>query len=264
MGMSARGLNIRGLGKRDPGKYGQRCVRSTGASSVVVRELVSLVSDFNGGMRLGLRKSLAISCVAAGAFALGGCGMSSLTSGLGTSVFGNPASTTKSDVKTVSEDQLLSAAKAGDGTAPAAITAEAGGCPRFIVGQRDNNLTIYEAGRVGDGLAIMHRGEITKTGRECQVEPGKVIVRYGFAGRVLLGPKGKTGNIKLPVTITVTDAKREKIATDSVKIDVDVAVDKPIGYFSAVKAITIPIPEGSRPGEFEILVGFDRAVPGAG
>lgn len=261
MGMSTRGLT-RGFGKR-----GMRGVRSADVSSVAGRELVSLVNEFNGGMGQALKTSLTIltiGLVAAGALALGGCGMSSLTSGLGTSVFGNSASPSKSDVKTVSEDQLLSAAKAGDGTAPAAISADAGGCPRFVVGQRDNNLTIYEAGRVGDGLAIMHRGEITKTGRECQVEQGRVVVRYGFAGRVLLGPKGKTGNIKLPVTITVTDAKREKIATDTVKIDVDVAVDKPIGYFSAVKAITIPIPEGSRPGEFEILVGFDRAVPGAG
>ena len=197
------------------------------------------------------------------ALAVSGCGMSSLTSGLGTSVFGGTTSSTNSPVKTVSEDQLLSAAKEGDGSAPAAISGD-GGCPRFVVGQRDNNLTIYEAGRVGDGLAIVHRGEITKTGRECQIEPGKVTVRYGFAGRVLLGPKGKGGTIQLPVTITVTDAKRAKIAGDTLKVDEDILADKPIGYFSAVKAITIPIPEGSRPGEFEILVGFDRAVPGAG
>lgn len=197
------------------------------------------------------------------AFTLSGCGMSSLTSGLGSSVFG-PSPSAKSDVQTVSEDQLLSAAKAGDGTAPDAIGAEAGGCPRFVVGQRDNTLTIYETGRVGDGLAIIHRGEITKTGRECQIDQSKVTVKYGFAGRVLLGPKGKGGSIKLPVTITVTDAKRAKIASDSIKVDVDIAVDKPIGYFSAVKSITIPIPEGSRAGEFEVLVGFDRAVPGAG
>ncbi|MFM9577909.1 hypothetical protein, partial [Streptomyces turgidiscabies] len=88
-------------------------------------------------------------------------------SGLGGGMFGNSSVTAKSDVKTVSEDGLLSAAKSGDGTAPAASTSD-GGCPRFVVGARDNNLTIYEAGRVGDGLAIMHRGEITKTGRECQ------------------------------------------------------------------------------------------------
>ena len=210
-------------------------------------------------------KTAACACaLALTAAGVSGCGMSSLTSGLGTSVFGGATSSTSSQVKTVSEDQLLSAAKAGDGSAPAAITSDAGGCPRFVVGQRDNNLTIYEAGRVGDGLAIIHRGEITKTGRECQIEPGKVTVRYGFAGRVLLGPKGKSGIIQLPVTITVTDSKRAKIAGDTLKVDVDILADKPIGYFSAVKAITITVPEGARPGEFEILVGFDRAVPGAG
>lgn len=252
------GMSTRGLGTRTA-----QCTRFFSVKPGNARELVSLVSDTVKMGRI-LKKSLATCAVLAGAFTLCGCGMSSLTSGLGGSMFGGSSSTSKSDVKTVSEDQLLSAAKSGDGSAPAAITAEAGGCPRFAVGQRDNNLTIYEAGRVGDGLAIVHRGEITKTGRECQVEPGKVVVRYGFAGRVLLGPKGKSGIIKLPVTVTITDAKREKIATDTLKVDVDIAVDKPIGYFSAVKAITLPIPEGSRPGEFEILVGFDRAVPGAG
>ena len=62
----------------------------------------------------------------------------------------------------------------------------------------------------------------------------------------------------------VTDAKREKVATDKVKVDVDVALDKPIGYFSIVRTVTFNVPEGSRPGEFEVYVGFDRNVPGAG
>lgn len=211
------------------------------------------------------RGCAAISVLGFVASGLAGCGMSSLTSGLSGSVFGGGSATaTKTDVVKVSEDQLLTAAKAGDGAAPAPLSSEAGGCPRFVVGERDSNLTIYEAGRVGDGLAIMHRGEITKTARECQIEPGKVTVRYGFSGRVLLGPKGKGGNIKLPVNVAVTDSKRAKVANDTLKVDVDIAVDKPIGYFSAVKSITIAVPEGSRPGEFEIFIGFDRAVPGAG
>lgn len=233
------------------------------------RVLLAAQREYMGDVRLvsgrGWIGGSAPLIAAASALALSGCGMSSLTSGLSGSVFGGGSSAaSKSSVQKVSEDQLLTAAKEGDGTAPAAISAEAGGCPRFVVGERDANLTIYEAGRVGDGLAIMHRGEITKTARECQVEPGKVTVRYGFSGRVLLGPKGKGGTVRLPLNVIVTDAKREKIATDTIKVDVDILVDKPIGYFSAVKSITIPIPEGSRPGEFEIFVGFDRAVPGAG
>jgi hypothetical protein len=110
----------------------------------------------------------------------------------------------------------------------------------------------------------MHRGEITKTARECQIESGRVTVKYGFSGRVLLGPRGKDGTVSLPVTVFVTDAKRERIAQDKMKVEAAVAVDRPIGYFSAVRSVTFTIPEGTRPAEYEVFVGFDRNLPGAG
>jgi hypothetical protein len=110
----------------------------------------------------------------------------------------------------------------------------------------------------------MHRGELTKTARECTVEPGRVTVKYGFSGRVLLGPRGKSGPVQLPVNVFVTDAKREKISTEAAKVDTTVAVENPIGYFSAVRTVTIQVPEGARPGEFEVFVGFDRNAPNAG
>lgn len=191
---------------------------------------------------------------------LAGCGMSSLTSGIGGGVFGGGSS--KSEVKSLTQEQMLSAAKADSSTAVGGDIA--GGCPRFQVWPRDHHLTIYEPGRVGDGLGVMHKGEITKTARECQIEPGRVTVKYGFSGRVLLGPRGRPGNVSLPVTIFVTDAKRERIATDKAVVEVAVALDKPIGYFSAVKTITFNVPEGARPGEFEVFVGFDRNTPNAG
>ncbi len=124
------------------------------------------------------------------------------------------------------------------------------------------HLTIYEDGRAGDGLAIMHRGEITKTARECQIEPGRVTVRYGFSGRVLLGPRGHAGSVRLPINVTVTDAKRAKVTSDTVSVDTTVAVDNPIGYFSTVRTVTFDIPEGTRPGEFEVFVGFDQKAQG--
>lgn len=225
-----------------------------------------LIDDQCAVPRVPSSHRLAVRALTAFALALplAGCGLSSLTSGLSSSVFGGGETAPKTEVQKVSEEQLLSDAKAGTGAAPPAIGSDVGGCPRFVVGDRDSNVTVYEAGRVGDGLAIMHRGEITKTARECQSSPGQVTVRYGFSGRVLLGPKGKTGTVSLPVKVVVTDAKRAKVVSDSLKVDVDVAVEKPIGYFSAVKSITIPVPEGSRPGEFEVFVGFDRMVPGAG
>jgi len=192
------------------------------------------------------------------------CGISSITSGLGSSIFGS-SSSQNAATPAVNEEQLLSAAKTDGGSGVSSPVGEiAHGCPRLSVSPRGSHLTIYEDGRAGDGLAIMHRGEITKTARECQIEPGRVTVKYGFSGRVLLGPRGKAGNVTLPVTIVVTDAKREKVASDSMSVAATVAVDNPIGYFSAVRTVTFDIPEGSRPGEFEVFVGFDQNAQGAG
>lgn len=193
---------------------------------------------------------------------LGGCGMSSLTSGLGGGLFGG-SSAAKTETAGVTNESLLTAAKADQPEAAATADA-AGGCPKFTVWSRDGQVTIFEAGRVGDGLAVMHRGEITKTARECRVDNGRVFVKYGFSGKVLLGPKGKTGNVQLPLTVVVTDAKRERVTQDAVRIDVPVALDKPIGYFSAVRELSFTVPEGARAGEFEVHVGFDRNIPGAG
>jgi hypothetical protein len=202
--------------------------------------------------------------VAALSGALAGCSMSSLTSGIGGGWFGGGDEKAKTEVASVSEDQLLAAAKTDAGTTGSLGLDVAHGCPRFQVWSGEGYVTIYEPGKVGDGLAVMHRGEITKTARECQMEPGRITVKYGFSGRVLLGPKGRTGRVTLPLNVFVTDAKREKVVTDKVKVDVDVALEKPIGYFSFVRTVTFAIPEGSRPAEFEVYVGFDRGTPGAG
>lgn len=247
------GDNTRGLGTKPRGTTLNIATtgHTAGAKASVLVRPVSMV-------RLA-RTALAFALVAP----LAGCGMSSLTSGLGGSLMG---SSSKSASSEVSEEQLLSAAKAGDTstTGSTNVGEVAFGCPRLSLASRDNNITFYEPGRAGDGLAIMHRGEITKTARDCEVTPGRVTVKYGFSGRVLLGPRGKPGPISLPVNVIVTDAKRAKVTGQAMKVDVVVGADKPIGYFSAVQSVTFDVPEGTRPGEFEVMIGFDSKAAGAG
>lgn len=205
-------------------------------------------------------------CVLAAAAALGagGCGISSLTSGFGSSILGGGSSQTQ--VNSVTEEQLLSAAKADvNGSSGVLSTAAIShGCPKFVPEVREGNVTIYEDGRIGDSLAVRHRGEITKTARECVVEPGRVTVKYGFSGRVLLGPRGQTGPATFPVTVYVTDSKRAQVASDNSEVSVDLNVDNPISYFSAVRTITFEVAQGARAGEYQLHVAFDRNIPGAG
>lgn len=187
--------------------------------------------------------------------------MSSITSGIGGGVFGGGLASKPAE-RAVTHEQMLSAAKAN---APMAVGGDmAGGCPRFAVWPRDHHVTIYEAGKVGDGLSVLHRGEITQTARECQIQGTRVTVKYGFSGRVLLGPRGQPGMVSLPVAVFVTDAKRARISNERATVDVAVSADKPIGYFSAVRTLTFEVPQGARAGEFEVFVGFDQTAPGAG
>ena len=198
-----------------------------------------------------------------GAGATAGCGLSTLTSGLGGSGSGPFGGGSGAGTAAVNNDELLAAAR-GEDNFTGSLGEISASCPQIVVPSRDNNVTVYEAGRSGDALAVMHRGELTKTARECQIEGNRVTVKYGFSGRVLLGPKGRNGNIALPNKVALTDAKRDSIKAENLKIETAVSVDKPIGYFSAVRTVTFELPVGSRPGEFQINVSFDRNIPGAG
>jgi len=197
--------------------------------------------------------------VIATAVMLAGCSVS----GLG-SMFGS-APEVSSWEASVSEESLLAAAKydAADSVAvDSMVTAH--GCPRFTAPASGKRLTIYEIGRTGDGLAIIHRGEISKTARECNIGTNSITVKYGFAGRVLLGPKGRAGSFNLPVIIHLSDRDNNNVKTEKLSIPVNVPQDKPYGYFSTVKNLSFKIPQGASPGSYKMQVLFDHSVPGAG
>lgn len=163
----------------------------------------------------------------------------------------------------VSEERLLEAAK-NDTSSQVDLPARDQNCPRFSVWQRDRMLTFYEKGRRGDQLAIKYRGELTKTARECDIGRRKISVKYGFAGRVLLGQRGQPGTIKLPLRIHVTDASRNIISSQTTTVSVNVAPGSLVGFFSAVGKISFAIESGTSPSQYQLYVAFDRNAAGAG
>jgi hypothetical protein len=162
----------------------------------------------------------------------------------------------------VTEDRLLETAKADTGTdLPAGFSAH---CPQVVAWPRDRLLTVYQPGHVGEANSIVHRGEITKMARECQLYSDRVIVKYGFAGRVLLGPKGGPGTVTLVINIRVAGTQQNTLATDKMNITATIPSGDPAGYFSMVREIAFPIVVGSRPEDYKVFVAFDRNVAGAG
>ncbi len=163
----------------------------------------------------------------------------------------------------VTPDRLLATARADSG-GDMTVGGTSAHCPQVVAWPNDRLLTIYEPGHVGDSQAIVHRGEITKMARECQLYPDRVVVKYGFAGRVLLGPKGHPGDVTLPFSIHVADADHKVLANDAAKVSTTIPQENPVGYFSVVKEITFPIVMGTRPEDYKVFVAFERSQPGAG
>jgi hypothetical protein len=164
-----------------------------------------------------------------------------------------------------SQDGMLAEAKA-DAPQMAQLTGigDSLHCPQVVAWPHDRLLTIYADGRVGDAQAIMHRGEITRLARQCQIYGDRVVVKYGFAGRVLLGPKGAPGQVTLPVSVKVADADRRVLAKDKASVTTIVPTENPVGYFSMVKEITFSVTMGTRPEDYKVFVTFERTQAGAG
>lgn len=203
----------------------------------------------------------ALDILGAGALAviLSGCGVSMPSIGNSGIFSGKKSDAAWTPI--ITEDSMMAAARTNsDG--PIEMAA-ANGCPTLQVegGQRD--ITIYEGNRVGNTKAVIHRSEITKTARECKFEGGIVHVKYGVAGRVLLGPKGKPGPVTLPATMQVLDKAKGKLTSEPFTLNVTITRENPISYFAVVRDVTIPVKEGTVPGDYSITIAFDKKQAGA-
>jgi hypothetical protein len=157
----------------------------------------------------------------------------------------------------ITEDSMLTAARTNS-NGPIELAA-ANGCPPLQVEGGQRSVTIYENRRVGDSKAVIHSGEITKTARECKLTDGRVLVKYGLAGRILLGPKGKPGTITLPATMQVMDKSNNKVTSEPFTVSVTITKENPLSYFALVRDVTIPVKEGSNPQDYSIVVAFEKS-----
>ena len=177
----------------------------------------------------------------------------------------NPFGSGKEDISASAppSDQLTALAQGepGSGTLPGGMGAN---CPQVVAWPRERLVTIYQPGHVGDTLFAVHRGEITKMSRECQFHGGRVVVKYGVAGRVQLGPKGHPGAVTLPVSVRAAGPGQVTLASDRMNVSATIPASAPVGYFSMVREVSFPIQVGTRPEDYKIFVAFERNHPNAG
>ena len=200
-------------------------------------------------------RACGLSAVLASAAFVAGCSVPKMTN-----PFGGSENTTPS---VLADDKLPGAVPgASPGAVPSNASASATGmslnCPQVVAWPNERLMTIYQSGHDGDAKFVIHRGELTKLSRECRFYPGRVVVKYGFAGRMLLGPKGRPGRVTMPVKIRAAGANKQTLATDKMSISATIPHGGTSGYFSMVREISFPIQVGTRPEDYKIFVAIKK------
>ncbi|MEM7191668.1 MAG: hypothetical protein AAF405_02165 [Pseudomonadota bacterium] len=186
----------------------------------------------------------------AGVLLVSGCGGGGGTTGFSSERLPDklPLSDWGSDSKNAAVETAEPAIASNDGRASS--------CPQVVAWPNEKLKTVYQRGHDGDANFIVYRGELTKLSRECRSYGGRVVVKYGYAGRVLLGPKGYPGSYSLPVSVKATDAYKAQIGQDRMSVRVTVPGDQTVGYFSMVREISLPVRTGTRLEDYKIFVAL--------
>ncbi|HVV95332.1 MAG TPA: hypothetical protein VHD15_18120 [Hyphomicrobiales bacterium] len=188
-------------------------------------------------MAVGMRSMMQAIAAAVVALALAACSTSS-----GSAPPAETAQSSPSFGQKVENLLLL-----GDTNPPPAKTAEEQDktkvfCPELAIQPGTASYQLFLAGHTGDPFSQRYQARFGRLARECNVNGNSVTIRIGFAGRLIVGPKGDSGQtLTLPIRIVLLDYD-----------------DKPV--FSRLEQVAVSIPPASGGADFSQIVTSD-AIP---
>lgn len=130
-------------------------------------------------------------------------------------------------------------------------------CP--VVSMRQNNAVLdsYQRGGDGDPSKLIYRASISDSTRACTYNGGMMSMTVAVAGRVIPGPAGATGNVQLPLRLTVyrdNEMIEERTLVHPVTV-VDTA--GATQFVLTDTSITMPNPQARN---IRVLVGFGESA----
>ena len=130
-------------------------------------------------------------------------------------------------------------------------------CPSVTLAASDAILNSYQRGGDGDAARLVYRAAITETTRSCTYGGGMTAMAIGIAGRLIPGPAGSAGTVRLPVRVKVYQDTTEIY---SQRLDHDVAVADTAGatqFMLVDKNFSMPNPTSRN---VRVIVSFDQAA----
>lgn len=131
-------------------------------------------------------------------------------------------------------------------------------CPKVAVRAGTQTHLVTERAKAGAAPKIRFQGTITKTARDCDTGTGNLKMRIGVAGRLLTGPDGGSGTVRLPVRVVALIPPLEQKEAEVLYSKLhEVAVDLPAGRPSVSWAMIDEGVDVKLDKRVKVYVGFD-------
>jgi hypothetical protein len=130
-------------------------------------------------------------------------------------------------------------------------------CPAVTIRSGASAWQLPSGGRATD---VRYQGSLGQLVRECAILGETMTMRVGVEGRLLVGPKGGPGNVKVPIRMAlVAEGPTPKpLWSKFYNTDVSVPEGASQAVFSIVEDdLTFPMPSNRDIGNYVVYVGFD-------
>ena len=141
-----------------------------------------------------------------------------------------------------------------------AVADEEFDCPAIDIREGASTLMVQVPGET-NALSLRYQASFVRAARECIVKGKDVTIKVGLQGRVILGPAGGPGDLKIPVRYALVweELGRSKMIWSKLYVlPVTIGAEQSNVEFKHVEDdMTVSIPKASELENYMIYIGFD-------
>ena len=129
------------------------------------------------------------------------------------------------------------------------------GCPTIAILDGTQSQRVMAAGGA-DNQGVRYQFSLFNVGRECSMSGGRIALKVGASGRVLLGPAGSPGRFDVPIRIVIySEVSQKPVESKLYRVSASVPAGQTGAPFEfASDNLVVP---GQNGRAYSIKVGFD-------
>lgn len=127
-------------------------------------------------------------------------------------------------------------------------------CPKVTVKEEAGFINRYAKGGEGDPAKLSWQASITESTRSCSRATGMLAMQVAVAGRVVPGPAGASGDVTVPIKISVVRSDGEVLYSQSYNHPVSLSGCQAQQFVFNDPNVVVPIPADNT---LQLFAGFD-------